>query len=138
MQNLSDEIEIIYLFIDTRWGWDTCVSHNKELTLYSCYQKNFNLHRRLLKFVELWWRKTQYNKISDIIISEIPDRGLRDAICNTVVSGMWERRCKEISEMQIHGELPRTKWFWCEQCHFFPHSISDNGDRFDEYMTAWG
>ena len=130
-----DAFKNIMSFLDPRWGIDDG-SYHREILEFISFQRHFEIHRRLLKCVELWWRKTQFN----IIIREcrIPVHEDDHFFVHAVVSLLWEERCWKISEKQIHAiQDTGKKWYHCEQCHFFPHSINDDGERFDN-MNAWG
>ena len=132
--------EHMFDYLEPRWALHA-ESFNREITHYVAFQRNHEKQKFLLKCVELWWRKTKYNQIMICINEIFLGSRFKDALCNTVVSRLWEERCIELHNRRIHdhttGKL-HPKWSWCDQCHFFPHSISDDGSRFDGFMTPWG
>ena len=142
LQHITDDLFVhIMSFVDPFFEIDLELSRQKEIVILFSIRRKFEMNRRLLKCVELWWRKTKFQMLirefGSLFYPEI-GRGMANNIINVVISHMWEDRCWKINEKQIHCIYEGKKWYNCEQCHFFPHSISDDGSRFEYGMTPWG
>lgn len=127
MQNLPDDLfKKIIRYLDPNWGFD--YSRNHELTEVVLYLKHETLRQRLLKCVELWWRKIKTKSI----LRKRPRYLVRYAhfleipfstIVHHEVSKLWEDRCWDLSEKHSHGELHHGKWGDGNDC-CFPHTVS--------------
>ena len=133
MQNIPDDLfEKIVGYLDPHWVFD--FSRNYELTAVVSELKHQTFRQRLLKCVELWWRKIHYSRLlrnrpRDLVlmarILEIP----YTTIIHHEISRLWEDRCWKLREKQIHGEIDHGKWGDGNEC-CFPHTVSGGGPPF--------
>tara|TARA_Y100000768_G_scaffold260913_1_gene198707 strand:- start:937 stop:1371 length:435 start_codon:yes stop_codon:yes gene_type:complete len=104
-------------------------SRNKFYITFFLFQKNYKLHENLLRCLELWWRNTKLKIVlrnfnSNNIEPKSKNFNFAElAFANVLVSLMWEDRCWEIFEREVHWQLYGKKWHYVE-APSFPHSIS--------------
>ena len=110
------------IFDYLNWGAE-CLSFNEEITLYSEAVKYETKYLRLLRYIEIWWRKSKYQiKLRNIwrALEKHPEYHSGEITVNMLalnsllhdaVDEEWSDREWKLSEQEIHGEKQGKIWY---------------------------
>ena len=106
MQSLPDEaFQNIVNFIQPGWYIEG-ESVNHELTILVSWMKHYKMFRRLKRYVELWWKKSQRNILTRKWKTQPPHPYIRRVLRNNPddlellvridIEAMWDRRSDDL------------------------------------------